>query len=221
MRDEPSRQSKALAVNPRTLEILEPTGVTRRMLELGSPIHGLRIHRREGLVADLPLVDIHPTYPFMLALSQASSERLLADAFDEAGGRIERGLKLVDCRNAAGRGVEAVLEPTAGGRREAVWCPWMLAADGARSTARDRLGIEFGGSSFPREWYLADVPLRTSLAADHAHAFFLDDGAFLFMIRVVDDKRSEGTSAPVWRLMGNGPEPLSQLVRPSRPALAR
>lgn len=30
MLDEPSRQSKAFAVNPRTLEILEPTGVTRR-----------------------------------------------------------------------------------------------------------------------------------------------------------------------------------------------
>src|SRR5262245_48299766 len=51
MRDQPSRQSKALAVNPRTLEILEPTGVTRRMLEMGSPIHGLRIHRRGQVIA--------------------------------------------------------------------------------------------------------------------------------------------------------------------------
>jgi 2-polyprenyl-6-methoxyphenol hydroxylase-like FAD-dependent oxidoreductase len=33
MRDEPFQQSKALAVNPRTLELLEPTGVTSRMLE--------------------------------------------------------------------------------------------------------------------------------------------------------------------------------------------
>jgi len=36
-----------LAVNPRTLEILEPTGVTRQMLERGVPIRGVCFHRQE------------------------------------------------------------------------------------------------------------------------------------------------------------------------------
>ena len=39
-RREPSRHSKALAVNPRTLEILKPTGLTRLMMERGLPIRG-------------------------------------------------------------------------------------------------------------------------------------------------------------------------------------
>ena len=39
-RTEPAPQSKALAVNPRILDLLEPTGVTARMLELGSPVRG-------------------------------------------------------------------------------------------------------------------------------------------------------------------------------------
>jgi 2-polyprenyl-6-methoxyphenol hydroxylase-like FAD-dependent oxidoreductase len=212
MRGEPSRQSKALAVNPRTLEILEPTGVTSRMLELGSPIHWLHIHRRERIVAALSLAGIHPTYPFMLALSQATSERLLAEALQKAGGVVERGVKLVECRNVDG-GVEAVLEPAAGGPAEVVRCPWMLAADGAHSTARETLGIEFGGSSFGQPWYLADVPLRTSLLADHAHVFLLEGGVFIFMIRVVDGGASEQTSAPVWRVMGNRPDPISRLVQ--------
>lgn len=47
MRDEPSQQSKALAVNPRTLDLLEPTGLTRQMLELGLPIHGVRFYRQD------------------------------------------------------------------------------------------------------------------------------------------------------------------------------
>jgi 2-polyprenyl-6-methoxyphenol hydroxylase-like FAD-dependent oxidoreductase len=63
-------------------------------------------------------------------------------------------------------GVEAVLEPTGGGPREVVQCPWLLAADGARSTVRQQVGVQFVGSSFPREWHLADAPLRTDLAAD-------------------------------------------------------
>jgi 2-polyprenyl-6-methoxyphenol hydroxylase-like FAD-dependent oxidoreductase len=108
--------------------------------------------------------------------------------------------------------VEAVLEPTAGGPREVARCPWLLAADGARSTARHQVGVEFAGSSFPREWHLADAPLRTELAADHAHVLFLDGGAFYFMIRVVDEALNDRAGQPVWRVMGNRPEPLSQLI---------
>ncbi len=47
MLSEPSSESRALAVNPRTLEILEPTGVTRQMLERGVPIRGVCFHRQE------------------------------------------------------------------------------------------------------------------------------------------------------------------------------
>ncbi len=98
----------------------------------------------------------------MLALSQASTERLLAQALEAAGGVVERGVKMVDCRTFDD-GVEAVLEPTAGGSREVVACPWLLAADGAHSVARQKLGVEFAGSALKTEWHLADVSVR-----DHA-----------------------------------------------------
>jgi 2-polyprenyl-6-methoxyphenol hydroxylase-like FAD-dependent oxidoreductase len=211
MRDEPSRQSRALAVNPRTLDILEPTGVTRRMLELGSRIHGARFYRHRRCFTQLSFAGMHPRYPFMLALSQADSERLLTEALKAAGGEVERGVRMVECRNVP-EGVEAVLEPAAGGPREVARCPWLLAADGARSTARQQVGVEFVGSPFPRDWHLADVPLRTELAPDHAHVFFLAGGAFSFMIRVVDEALNERLGHNVWRVMGNRPEPLSQLL---------
>src|SRR5262249_4779711 len=60
MRDEPSQHSRALAVNPRTLDILEPTGVTSRMLERGSRIHGVRFHRGGRIIAQLPFAGMHP-----------------------------------------------------------------------------------------------------------------------------------------------------------------
>ena len=89
MRDEPSQQSKALAANPRTLDILEPTGLTGQMLELGMPIHGGRFYREGELLAAISFADIHPKYPYMLALSQAITERLLAQGFEAAGGKVE------------------------------------------------------------------------------------------------------------------------------------
>jgi len=210
MRGEPAQESKALAVNPRTLDILEATGLTRRMLELGSPIRGVRFYRRGRVVGSLSLAGIHPKYPFMLALSQATTERLLAQGLSAAGGRVERKVRMVGCRTVADR-VEAVLESSAG--REVVACPWLLAADGTHSVARQQLGIDFEGSSFAKEWHLADAPLRTELPADHAHIFFLDGGGFFFLIRVVDEALTDRAGEPVWRVIGNRPEPLSQLVQ--------
>jgi 2-polyprenyl-6-methoxyphenol hydroxylase-like FAD-dependent oxidoreductase len=212
MRDEPAAQSKALAVNPRTLSILEPTDITRQMLELGSPIHGVQFHRSDRVIAALSLAGIHPRYPFMLALSQATTERLLARALAAAGGTVERGVRMVECRNVPD-GVEVVLEAVAGGPCEVVRAPWLLAADGAHSVARHQLKIHFTGSSFSRDWHLADAPLRTALAADHVHIFFLDNGEFFFMIRVVHEIEKARSENPVWRIMGNRPEPLSRLVQ--------
>ncbi|HEX4130440.1 MAG TPA: FAD-dependent monooxygenase [Pirellulales bacterium] len=211
LRHDPSVQSKALAVNPRTLEILEPTGVTGRMLERGLKIHAASLHGAGKTIANISLTGIHARYPFMLALSQATTERLLEEALLAAGGAVERGKKLVECRNSAD-GVEAVIEPTAGGQREQVDCPWLLAADGAHSAVREQLEIDFPGAAFERPWHLADVPLRTGLPEDHAHIFLLDDGAFLFLIRVVDDWRQEQGQTPLWRIIANRSEPLSLLA---------
>jgi 2-polyprenyl-6-methoxyphenol hydroxylase-like FAD-dependent oxidoreductase len=160
----------------------------------------------------LSLEHIHPHYPFMLALSQVTTERLLARALEEAGGTVERGRRLVACRNLEGQ-VEATLEATSGGTREVATTPWLLAADGARSTAREQLGIDFVGSSLPEPWHLADVPLRTTLADNLGHVFFFDGGGFLFLIRVIDENLHDAPATRWWRVIANQPEPLSRLVQ--------
>ena len=216
--DEPVRESKALAVNPRTLEILEPTGVTQKMLELGKPIHGVHFYRNGRKFITFSLDGIHPKYPFMLALSQATTERLLTEALEAAGGTVERGVKMTGCRNLDGR-VKADLSGPDG--TETQRYPWLLACDGAHSTTRHQTGLGFAGDAFTKEWHLADVPLKTSLAEDHVHIFFLENGAFLFMLRVIDPAMSSPAAEPVWRIMGNFPDPLAKLVNaePAAPPL--
>jgi 2-polyprenyl-6-methoxyphenol hydroxylase-like FAD-dependent oxidoreductase len=194
--EEPSRYSKALAVNPRTLEILERTGVTEKMLALGLRIQGGRVWDEDRLLAEIPLSRLEHKYPFMLGLSQATTERLLGEALEEAGGTVERGTGLVSCRDGPD-GVEAVLKHSSNGAEETALYPWLLAADGAHSTTRHSLGVEFHGTSFERPWYLADLPLSTSLENDRAHVVFLRGGGFVFLVRVVNGgtrSRSRGTA---------------------------
>ena len=209
-RDAPSRESRALAVNPRTLELLEGTGVTRRILEQGLQIRGADIHRRGGVIASLSFEGIHPRYPFMVALSQASTERLLERALNSCGVGVERAVRMRACRNVES-GVEASFERS-DRSHESVYCPWLLAADGAHSTARSSLGVDFPGNSFAREWQLADVPLRTALEEDRAHIFFREGGAFQFLVRVIDERLEAESSDPLWRVITNCPAPLERLA---------
>jgi 2-polyprenyl-6-methoxyphenol hydroxylase-like FAD-dependent oxidoreductase len=207
----PTTLSKALAVNPRTLEILEPTGITQKMLAIGQPIRGGIIRQGGRIIAHLTFDRLHNKYPFMLALSQATTERLLREALEVAGGRVERGISMSDCRND-GDGVAVDLTNVATGETESIGCPWLLAADGAHSAARRALDVGFPGSTFESPWYLADVPLDTSLESDSGHIIFVNDG-FLFMLPVVgDDAALTSSKAPLWRVLGNMPQPLNHLV---------
>jgi 2-polyprenyl-6-methoxyphenol hydroxylase-like FAD-dependent oxidoreductase len=206
--ERPSGLSRALAVNPRTLELLEPTGITGKMLELGLPIRAMRIYRSRKQVGELRFSSLHHRYPFMLALSQAVTERLLAQALQDLGRTVERGCCLTDCRPSAGR-MDVRLRTSQG--IEAAGYSLVLAIDGAKSQVRTSLGLSFQGSSFPAPWHLADVPLETDLAQDCGHVFLLDQGRFLFLVRVVADKRREVRDRPLWRVIGNFPKPLAEL----------
>lgn len=212
MRTEPSTHSKALAINPRTLDLLEPTGVTDTLLSLGEPMRGAEFHTGRGASVRVSFDGIHPRYPFMLALSQATTERTLEQALVEAGGSVERGVKLTACR-ASGDRVECDLEDTRGSSSQTVSVPWVVAADGAHSTVRHSMGVEFPGRKMARPWYLADAPVRTALSPDRAHAFLLPGGAFVFLIRVVDPFLAGVGPAPIWRVIANRPDPLSRLVQ--------
>jgi 2-polyprenyl-6-methoxyphenol hydroxylase-like FAD-dependent oxidoreductase len=211
-RSEPQLQSRALAVNPRTLTILESTGVTEKMLEMGRPVFGMQMHRAGKVVVRISLDDLDPKYPFLLALSQASTERLLREALVAAGGTIERNIEMKECRNV-GNHVEAVLQPAGGSAEETVDVPWLLAADGAHSVARHQLNVDFPGSTLEDVWYLVDAYLKTSLSEDHAHIYFFDDSAFLFLFRVVNDNRTDDPARPLWRVLGNRPDPCSLLAQ--------
>jgi len=209
-RQRPSEESRALAVNPRTLEILEPTGITEQMLELGLPVRGVCFHRQGGAVETIGFGGIHPRYPFMLALSQASTERLLSRALARAGVEVERGVRLVECRNLQ-EGAEAVLQ-LPGGEVESARSAWLVAADGAHSTVRQQLKADFPGAALEGEWQLADVPLQTGLPPDHGHVFFFAGGRFLFMIRVVDEALAMQPGGELWRVISNRAEPLAQVT---------
>lgn len=176
-------ESRALAIQPRTLEVLAGLGITPRLVELSNPAVHLRLHAR-GRERSVPLFDFDladTAYPYLLLLSQAVTERVLADHLAGAGVEVERGVELVGL--AAGHDAVTASVRDDDGREDRVSARYVVGCDGARSTVRTAAGIEFQGSSYPQTFVLADVE-AAGLAPDAAHVFLADRGMlFIFPLR--------------------------------------
>jgi len=153
---EPTPESRALGINARTLELLEPSGVTERLLAKGHRIEGfvLRLGARE--LARVPTGDIPHLFNFMLVLPQSDTERVLIDALKELGIAVGWHTRL---KSLAKENSGFACQIEHGGTATTVHSATLIGADGAHSTVRKGLGIGFDGESVPGEWGLADAVL--------------------------------------------------------------
>jgi 2-polyprenyl-6-methoxyphenol hydroxylase-like FAD-dependent oxidoreductase len=195
-----SQHSKAIGVNPRTLELLEAAGVTERLLAAGRRIRKVNLRRGDRLLAAVDLTRLEHRYNFMLALAQSETERILEVSLAERGVRVEWQTELKAFAPAADR-IRATIAREAD--EQEVEAGYLIGADGAHSTARHALGVEFRGDTYPFEWQVVDVRMSGPFAEDEVH-LRLGDTALLFLI----------SAAPgTFRLASDGADPLQLLPR--------
>src|SRR5260370_42475349 len=96
-------ESRALAIQPRTVEVLAGLGVADGLIAGGSRAVQLRMHV-PGRVLGVPMFDLgldDSAYPYLLFLSQGETERVLGEHLAAAGVPVERGVELAGLSNAA------------------------------------------------------------------------------------------------------------------------
>ncbi|MGW0557252.1 FAD-dependent monooxygenase [Streptomyces sp. NPDC002926] len=174
-----ARESRALAIQPRTLEALAPFGVTDELVARGNPAVQLRMHF-PGRTVRLSLFDIgvaDTPYPFLLFLSQAETERVLGSHLAEAGTAVERGTELVELTAEGGHA--ACRLRRGDGTEEIVNARYVVGCDGAHSTVRDQAGIGFEGYAYPQTFLLADLEVD-GLEKGAAHGYMTESGMLFF-----------------------------------------
>ncbi len=189
----PSQTSKALAIFPRTLEVFETMGIADRFVAAGHRLHGLSLHHRLEQIARIEFASVASPFPFALGLPQSETERLLSEHLDAFGIAVERGVELTSLTQTS-EAVRAVLRH-ADGREETMETPWVVGCDGAHSTTRHTLGMDFEGAQYDESFILADVQLESALARDRVHLFLGDDG----VLGVVPFSENR------WRIVANIP----------------
>jgi 2-polyprenyl-6-methoxyphenol hydroxylase-like FAD-dependent oxidoreductase len=173
-------ESRALAVQPRTLEVIRGLGIAQTLVERGNNASQLRMHAGERVVAvrlfDVGLEDT--AFPFLLFISQAETEALLNEHLAKQGVSVERGVELVEFKS----GEEAVLCTLRhrDERTERLHARYLVGCDGAHSSVRRGAGIPFAGAAYPQTFVLADLEVDGDLERDVAHTFLGQAGMLFF-----------------------------------------
>lgn len=168
-RVEPTRESRAFAVQARTLELMQSIGLADRFLARGVIAGSVNLHVkgpfRGGLNFDLARTADTP-FPFILMIPQSETEALLIQDLEEQGIRVERGQQLLNLVQDQD-GVSAHVTAPDGTVAE-IRSTFIIGADGSRSVVREAAGIGWDGEMLPQRFLLADCKVEWPL--DH-HRF--------------------------------------------------
>jgi 2-polyprenyl-6-methoxyphenol hydroxylase-like FAD-dependent oxidoreductase len=147
-----SPESRALAVNNRTLDLMEPSGVTEMMLMAGNRARHVVIRRNEKIIAQINLTKIPHRFNFLLVLAQSKTEQILIQKLSEWGIEVERNTALESF--SVGNNIECQLS-----NRKRAAADVLIGADGSHSAVRKTLGLGFEGETDEQIFGLADIEL--------------------------------------------------------------
>ena len=197
----PSRETRALGVQARTMEIYSQLGVVGSALALGKRSAGANVWSQGRLAARIPLGDIGrdvSPFPFLLILGQDDNERILGENLLNLDLAVQWNTELVGLVQEPAR-VRATLKQPDGTLRE-VGAAWAAGCDGARSAVRELNGIAFEGAPYEHVFFVADTQVTGGMVPDELNVYLWREGFHLFFpMRGTDHWRLVGILPPELR----------------------
>jgi len=154
----PAHGSRAKALQPRSLEILNDLGIAEELMPQGYTELPFRKFNGSQLIGETPRM-VFPRndtrYPKTLLLPQPKVEAALRNKLEQLGGKIEWSTDLADFSQQDGS-IQCRLEHP--NWTEELTCTYMVACDGGKSTTRKKLGINFAGETHEsQQLWVGDV----------------------------------------------------------------
>lgn len=158
-----SEHSKALAVMPRTLEILDMAGIVEPFLQVANRVDRIAILSGGRQLAQIAFAPPDTPYPFVAMVPQDETERLLVGELIRGGGAVEYETRFIAATQHA-EGVAVELEHQ--GQPRSLTARYVVGCDGAHSAVRHCLALAFDGAAYDAAFMLADVETDDAFPAD-------------------------------------------------------
>jgi 2-polyprenyl-6-methoxyphenol hydroxylase-like FAD-dependent oxidoreductase len=163
----PTRESRALGLQARSIEIYDQLGLSERVLAEATLAPAVFPGSGRRVFGKVPLTEMGrglTPFPGLFVLEQSRNERILRDAFLARGGTILWEHALVSLADRPGGRVTVVASGPDGSVE--LQAPWLIAADGASSAVRKERGIRFEGTTSPLSYFVADALDATCLVEE-------------------------------------------------------
>jgi 2-polyprenyl-6-methoxyphenol hydroxylase-like FAD-dependent oxidoreductase len=194
----PTDQSKALAVQARSLEIYRQMGVIDRILTNGKQAGGVAFNQEGKVLAELSLANTgegETKFPFIHLYQQSKNERLLLDFLTVNCCPVYWDTNLISVKQDQAK-VEVQLQSAA--ETVTLTCDWLIGADGAHSVVRKQLQIPFNGDTYAHEFYLIDAEITNKELSDDKVGLYLSKKGFAGFFPMPEDS--------CYRVVGNLPK---------------
>jgi 3-(3-hydroxy-phenyl)propionate hydroxylase len=166
---------RAATIHPATLDILDDLGVYERIEPLVIVCPIVNYYDQQELLAafDHGILADETRHPWVLQCEQDKLSRVLFDmARDVRSLEIRTETEVLDCIQSADA-VEVEIR-TADGGREQIEGRYLIGADGARSTVRSRIGVEFEGFTYGERFMIIGTPYNFAQAG-YAYRNYISD----------------------------------------------
>ena len=196
----PAMQSRAMAVQARTLEIYEKLGVAEQAVALGAPGKGIHLWVNGRKRARIPVQEIGEglsPFPYVLMLGQDDNERILGALLRRWNMDVQWNTELVALDQHPDRVTATIKGPD--GRERTVVASYVAGCDGGRSAVRQMNGIGFPGAPYEHTFFVADTEATGPMVPDGLNSYLWKDGFTLFF-------PMRGRNG--WRVIGILPEEL-------------
>lgn len=194
--------SKALGVHARTLEIYEQLGLAQQAVEQGAIARKARMLKDGEVRAELDLSKLGvglTAYPYVLFFEQSKNEQLLYNYLKRNGKTVYWQTELVDFSQTDEKVTAHV--KAADGMSQQIETKYLVGCDGPKSPVRHALGLEFGGSTFERIFYVADAQIDWELPHDALQVCLSKDSLLVFFPLKGENR---------YRIVGTFPEEFSK-----------
>ncbi|GAB5412163.1 MAG: FAD-dependent monooxygenase [Chlamydiales bacterium] len=163
--------SRALAVQTRTLELLQDLHLLDQFMSGGQEMREVTFHTRKKQIGHFTLEGVASPYSFALIHPQERTEKILEKHLISRGIKVERGVAL---REISADGHVIIGE-------EKLHYQYILGCDGGHSFIRGKLQIPFVGSDRPELFALADLKVQGPIDPGAMSGFFAFDGIVGFI----------------------------------------
>lgn len=169
-------RGRALAVIPKTLAYLEPSGTTEKILEEAEIINSAILCKR-GKTREIAIRGIHDKYDHLTTIEQENIEKCLIERLKEYGGDVDRGVELT-ALNAKDR--VAILKK--GDELEEYHYDLLIGADGVGSTVRQLMQFDYPGFEEECWWEQMEIKMNFENLANNSVYLCLDSSPVLAAI---------------------------------------